>query len=45
MNLTFGQLLKIFYWSRLDTYKYNQYDYYLSIGLQPKYAFEKANSL
>lgn len=45
MNLTFKQFLIVIYWSILDTFKYNQYSYYLSIGVQPKYAFEKVQGL
>lgn len=45
MNLTFPQMITVWLWSIFDTWKYNQYCYYIDIGVQPKYAFEKAQGL
>lgn len=45
MNLTFKQFIIVIYWSILDRFKYNHYNYYLSIGVQPKYAFKKTQKL
>lgn len=45
MNLTTLQYLTLFYWSIFDSFKYEQYDYYLGMGLQPKYAFEKVHRI
>lgn len=42
MNLTTLQYITLFFWSIFSPTKYNQYEYYLNIGLQAKYAFEKA---
>lgn len=43
MNLTFMQSMILFYWFIFNLPKYSKYSYYLQLGLQPRYAFIKAN--
>lgn len=45
MNLTILQNLIILYWFLFQIEYYFQYRRYIDMGLQPKYAFEKVESL
>lgn len=44
-NLNFSQRLGILYWLIFENWRYDCFEYWLSIGVQPKYAYEKAKNI